>query len=120
MQNTFSFVSQINNANLTKKILVSYDVTSLFINIRLQEGIDVVINLIFNQNPNLNITRQEHKNFLLFATLLTNVIFNGKLYSQMDGVTMASPLTPVLPNIFMVFTNLSGLINIILTNLNFI
>ena len=29
---TFSFVSQIKNANLSKKFLVSYDVTSLFTN----------------------------------------------------------------------------------------
>ena len=56
---TFSFVSQIKNANLSKKFLVSYDVTSLFTNIPLQETIDIAINLIFNHNPNLNITRKE-------------------------------------------------------------
>ena len=33
---------------------------------------------------------------------------------------MGSPLAPVLANIFMVFTNVSGLMNITLTNLNFI
>ena len=31
-QDTFSFLSQIKNANLSRKILVSYDVTSLFTN----------------------------------------------------------------------------------------
>ena len=56
---TFSFVSQIKNANLSKKFLVSYDVTSLFTNILLQETIGIAINLIFNHNPNLNITRKE-------------------------------------------------------------
>ena len=58
-QDTFSFVSQIKNANLSKKCFVSYDVTSLFTNIPLQETIDIAINLIFNHNPNLNITRKE-------------------------------------------------------------
>ena len=58
-KDTFSIVSQIKNANLSKKILVSYDVTSLFTNISLQETIDIAINLIFNPNPNLNITRKE-------------------------------------------------------------
>ena len=57
---TFSFFSQIKNANLFK-FLVSYDVTSLFINIPLQETIDIAINLIFNHNANLNITRKELK-----------------------------------------------------------
>ena len=43
-KDTFSFVSQIKNANLSKKSLVSYDVTSLFTNIPLQETIDIAIN----------------------------------------------------------------------------
>ena len=39
-KDTFSFVSQIKNANLSRKFLVSYDVTSIFTNISLQETID--------------------------------------------------------------------------------
>ena len=58
-KDTFSFVSQIKNVNLSQKFLVSYDVTSLFTNIPHQETIDIAINLIFNHNPNLNITRKE-------------------------------------------------------------
>ena len=65
---TFSFVSQIKNANLSGKFLVSYDVTSLFANIPLQETIDMAIKLIFNHNPNLNITRKELKKLFLLAT----------------------------------------------------
>ena len=58
-KDTSSFVSQIKNANLPEKFLVPYDVTSLFINIPLEETIDIAINLIFNHNLNLNITRRE-------------------------------------------------------------
>ena len=54
-KDTFSFVSQIKNANLSKKFLVFYNVTSLFTNISLQETIDIAIHLIFNHNPDLNI-----------------------------------------------------------------
>ena len=99
-----------------KKILVSYDVTSPFTNIPLQETIDIVINLIFNQNPNLSITRKELKKIFLFPTSQTHFVFNSKFYNQIDGLTMGSPLAPVLPNIFMGFHEY----NIILTNLNFI
>ena len=49
---TFSFVSEIKNANLSRKCIVSFDVTSLFTNIPLRETIDIAINLIFNHNPN--------------------------------------------------------------------
>ena len=102
-KDTFSFVSQIKNANLSKKCLVSYNVTSLFTNIPLQETIDITINLIFNHNPNLNITRKELKKLFLFATSQTHFIFNSKFYNQIDGVAMGSPLAPVLANIFMGF-----------------
>ena len=66
-KDTFCFVSQIKNANLSRKFLVSYDVTSFFTNIPLQETIDIAINLIFNHNPNLNITKKELKKLFLFC-----------------------------------------------------
>ena len=62
-KSTFYFVSPIKNANLSRKFLVSYHVTSLFTNIPLQETIDIAINLILNHNPNLNITKKELKSF---------------------------------------------------------
>ena len=99
-KDAFSFVSQIKTANLSKKFLVSYDVISLFTNILLQKTIDVAINLIFNHNPNLNITRKE---LFLFSTSQTNFIFNSKLYNQIEGAAISSPLAPALANIFMGF-----------------
>ena len=54
-KDTFSFFfSEINNANLSRKFLVSYDVTSLFTNITVHETNDIAINFIFNHNPDLN------------------------------------------------------------------
>ena len=86
-----------------KKCLVLYDVTSLFTNIPLQETIDIAINLIFNHNPNLNITRKELKKLFLFATSQTHFTFNSKFYNQIDGRAMGSPLAPVHDKIFMGF-----------------
>ena len=45
-KDTFTFASQIKNANLSKKFLVSYNIPNLFTNISLQETIDIAINLI--------------------------------------------------------------------------
>ena len=86
-----------------KTFLVSYDVTNLFTNIPLQETIDIAINLIFNHNPNLNITKKELKKLFLFATSQTHFIFNSRFYNQTDGVAMGSLLAPVLANIFIGF-----------------
>ena len=74
-KDTFSFVSQIKNANLSKKFLLSYDVTSLFTNIALQETIDIAINLIFNHNPNLNFTKKELKKLFLFCYITDSFYF---------------------------------------------
>ena len=71
-----------------KKILVSYDVTSLFTNTPLEETIDIAINPIFNQNPNLNITKKKLKKLFLFATLQTYFIFNSTFYNEADGVAI--------------------------------
>ena len=91
------------NANLSKKFLVSYDVTSLFTNILLQEIIDIAINVIFNHNPNLKLARNQLKELFFFAKSQTHFIFNSTFYNQIDGVAMGSPLAPVLANIFMGF-----------------
>ena len=80
-----------------------FDVTSLFTNISLQETIDIAINLIFNHNPNLSITRKELKKPFLFATSQTHFIFDSKFYNQIDGLAVGSPLAPVLANIFIDF-----------------
>ena len=39
----------------------------------------------------------ELKQLFNFAKLGTNFIFNGSFYEQIDGVSMGSPLGPVLP-----------------------
>ena len=56
----------------------NYHVTSLFTIIQLQETTDIAINLIFNHNPNLKITKKELKKLFLFATSQTRFLFNGK------------------------------------------
>ena len=65
-KDTFSFVSQIKNANLSKKFLISYDVTSLFTNIPLQETMDIAINLEKNSK---NFSFSLHQKLILFLTV---------------------------------------------------
>ena len=102
-KDTFYFVFQIKNANLSKEILLFYDVASLFTNIPLQETIDIAINLIVNANHNPNLNIKELKKIFLFATSQTHFIFKTKFYNQIDRVAMGSPLAPVLANIFIGF-----------------
>ena len=91
---TLFLFSQIKNTNISRKCLVSYNVTGLFTIIPPEETIDIAINLIFDHNLNLNITKKE---------LYSHLIFNSKFHNEIDRVAMGSPLIPVLANIFMGF-----------------
>ena len=82
---------------------ISYNVTSVFSNIRLQETIDISTNLLFNHNPNLNIPKKEIKTLFLFTTSEAHFLFNSKFHNQIDGVVMGFPLAPVLVNVFIGF-----------------
>ena len=79
----------------------------------------LAINLIFNHNPNLNITRKVLKKRFLFTTSQTRFIFDSNFYNQIDGVAMGSPFLLSLLTFSGLFTNLSGFMNIILTDLDF-
>ena len=74
-KDNFSFLPQIKNANISRIFLVSYDVTSLFTNIPVQETIYIAINLIFSHNPNLNITRKELKKTFIFRYITHSFYF---------------------------------------------
>lgn len=83
--------------------MVSFDVTSLFTNVRLQYTIDVILRKIYDEKLiNTNIPKKEMKALLLLCTKNVHFTFNGETYQQIDGVAMGSPLGPVIAGIFMV------------------
>ena len=67
----------------------------------MQETIEIAVELIFENNPQLKVTKRELKQLFNFATSGTHFIFNGSFYDQIDGVSMGSPLGPVLANLIM-------------------
>ena len=100
-KDTFSFVKELSSKRSDDTFLISYDVTSLFTNIPLQETLDIAVDKILRNEPDLKINKKELKQLFIFATSQSHFIFNGKIYDQIDGVTMGSPLGPVLANLFM-------------------
>ena len=98
---TFSFLSDIKGIANVDSYMVSYDVCSLFTNIPLNETIDLAIDLIFEHNPEIKISKRDLKELFQFATSESHFLFDGNFYDQTDGVAMGSPLGPVLANLFM-------------------
>ena len=107
ISDTFSFAEEIQNLVIDQNdILVSFDVTSLFTNVPLQETIETIaekalVDNWFNVTHNLNITKPDLVQLLEVATMNQLFQFDGKLYEQIDGVAMGSPLGPLMANAFL-------------------
>ena len=71
---------------MTDKSLISFDVANLFTNIRLSEAIDIAINLIFENSPDIKFTKRELRKLFRIATSETHFTFNGSIFDQIDGV----------------------------------
>ena len=83
--------------------MISFDVKSLFTNVPLEETIDIILNKIYDEKKiETNIPRNIMKDLLYLCTKHVHFTFGGKIYIQIDGVAMGSPLGPVLANIFMI------------------
>ena len=107
-KDTFSFVDELKKVSVTNKYMVSYDVTSLFTTIPLEETINLATDLLFEAEPDLKISRKDLQKLFQFATSQTNFLFSGNMYDQVDGVAMGSLLTPILANIFTGYHGISG------------
>ncbi|PFX11771.1 Tetratricopeptide repeat protein 28, partial [Stylophora pistillata] len=102
----FQFADEIKKMRFSEcDILISYDVSSLFTNVPLEETINILANKAFTENwfnvtYNMNISRDDLVALLTAATKHQLFQFNGRLCEQIDGVAMRSPLGPLMANIF--------------------
>ena len=106
VRDSFSFVQELLNLNFNSSsvVMASFDVTSLFTNIPLDETIDIISNCVFANAVRFHgLTRCEFRKLLCFAVKNCHFLSNGVLYQQIDGVAMGSPLGPLFANIFLSF-----------------
>ena len=130
VHSSFTFAKEICGIKDTTLHMASFDVTSLFTNIPLQETTDIIISEIFD-NPEYSelvetcefgidnyekffkchtpgrvdeisyLSKSQLRKLIELATLDNYFFFNGDIYKQVDGVAMGSPLGPTLANLFM-------------------
>ena len=92
--------------------MASFDIASLFTSIPVDETIEIISNHLF-----AHCMYFEGFDHLQFTKLLSlsvrncHFIFNGRIYQQIDGVAMGSPLGPLFANIFLSFHEKSWLPN---------
>ena len=67
-KDNFTFIEEIKQLNTYGKFLIYFDVTSLFTNITLEETINITIDTIFENYPNIKFTREELQKLFKIAT----------------------------------------------------
>ena len=83
--------------------LVSFDVVSLFTSVPLDFTIKLISDKIYKDKLNqTQLDIDEMKQLLETCTKEMHFSYNGTICRQIDGVSMGSPLGPVIANIFMV------------------
>ena len=104
IKNSYQFSEKICNLRYTNPYLMcSFDVTSLFTNVPVNETIDIIIEKLFpgDDSKYYNMSKKEFRQLLSLAVKDSVFIFDKKIFKQVEGLAMGSPLAPVMANIFL-------------------
>ncbi|MES9973352.1 MAG: reverse transcriptase domain-containing protein [Candidatus Thiodiazotropha sp.] len=101
VKDSFQFVEHVRDQRLRNKRMISLDVNALFTNVPLIETVDYVCSSLESLNLDVGLPVQIIKELLLRCTLNVQFLSNGRMYRQIDGVAMGSPLGPLLADLFM-------------------
>ena len=86
----------------SNRIMISFDVVSLFTNVPLEKTIDIILKKVYREKLiKTKIKRNDMKELLYLCTKEGHFTFNDEIYMQTDGVMMGSPLGSLIANIFM-------------------
>ena len=84
--------------------MASLDIDSLFTNVPLEETNKICINQLFqSENKVFGLNKKEMHEMLSLTTKESIILFDNCFYSQIDGVSMGSPLGPTLANVFLCY-----------------
>ena len=84
--------------------ITSFDVKALFTSVPVQPSIQIVKQRLQQDNTlpqRTNMSIQQITSLLEFCLSHTYFPFQGKYYEQVQGAAMGSPISPLIPNIFM-------------------
>lgn len=100
-KNSEDFVNKIRYNDVHNKIMVSFDVESLFTNVPLEVVLKFVERYFTENNVNLPVPSKTFIELIQLAVDKCYFTCNNLFYSQKFGLPMGSCLSPVLSNIFM-------------------
>ena len=101
MKDSFEFAKIIceQDAGL---FMASLDIDSLFTNVPLHETIDICVSDLVKNNSSIHgLNKKQITNMISLTTKESIILFSMAFYTQVDRVTMGSPLRLSLANAFL-------------------
>ena len=93
IKDTLDFPDRLKDRTLDEdEVLVSYDVSLLCTEVPLEETIDYIIHQIYSENKLPHLSNKRIFKRPLQRVTQGSVFFNGNLYKQIDGCSMANPV----------------------------
>jgi hypothetical protein len=101
LKNSEELLAALNNVTINENtILFSLDVTSLYTNIPLAKGIQIVDNF-FEKYPQPSRPTKYLLELLKLTLFKNEFTFNGQFYTQFKGVAMGKQFSPTFANLYM-------------------
>ena len=93
--------------------MVVFDVRSLFTNIPLNKTIKICLDRLYGGNSDIrpNIPEKTLQQMLRLCVTDNTFVFDGKVYTQIDGVAMGNSLGPILADIYMAHHEKTAFLN---------
>ena len=85
-------------------VLVSFDVTALFTRVPVNKSLDIIRDLLVSDadlTSRTNMSAQQVTSLLSVCLKTTYFLYDGDIYSQVEGAAMGSPVSPIVANLFM-------------------
>ena len=105
LKNSADLVSSLSNCTLQEDdILVSFDVTALFTKVPVDKSVDVIHDKLESDPTLANRTQLSAvhvRDLLLLCLKTTYFLYDGVIYTQVEGAAMGSPVSPIVTNLFM-------------------
>ena len=101
VKHSFDFAEEVFNYD-HKLYMASLDAESLFTSVPLEGTIKNCVNDLFSNSFYCGkLARKDLYDLLKLGQTESSIIFDIKLYKQIDGVAISSPLSPTLANAFL-------------------
>ena len=105
LKNSADLVKQFGDCKLEEEdVLVSFDVTALFTQVPVDKSIDVIHDKLAQDTSlkDRTLLSPIHIRDLLNICLKTTYfLYDGVIYTQVEGAAMGSPISPIVANLFM-------------------